>query len=313
MNLEDAFEQFMSELPGQSEDNQRNYRRRLRILVSQHGKQPARELTRAQVNQWHRHMLNLGHAPATNAGYRQALKSFIKWLVEGGYLTKNISDHLAIGSFKPQVVKLPNENDVERVTTVAWRLLDKNDYVSVRRATLWLYTVESACRLSGLHSLLLAEVKRGLSVKPENGLYKFSAIEKAIPVVHSVNEDVANVLRRCLELRPPGGRHFFVRTKPTIKQMTKSAIRKEFVRIAEGVIDKTIYVHTLRHRAGDKITREISPKAAQKKLNHASLKTTLEWYHDASEQDLQNATRIVGVSKPADEAVEMARLFGVHD
>lgn len=313
MKLKDAFEEFLAELPGQSAENQRNYRHRLRLLLKSHGSRAASSLTRADVNAWHREMLKLEHSSATNAGYRQAMRAFASWLQRNEFLKKHVADHLAVGSYVPQVVKIPHEDDVETVTAVARRMIRENaSYVSVRRGTLWLYAVESGCRLSGLYWLMLAEVQRGLSA-PSGGFYKFASIEKGAPVVHSVGEEVAEALRKCLSLRPSGDRYFFVRTKPTVKRMTKGALTKDFVRICKGVVAKTIYVHTLRHRVGDGVTRKLSPKAAQKKLNHADVTTTLKWYHDANERDLEEATAIMSVPKRGNEADEMARLFGVYD
>lgn len=314
-NLNDHFERFLSEMPGQSATNLRNYRWRLRTLLAAHGEDDPKTISRADINVWHTGMLALGHAPATNAGYRQALKGFFNWLVKAGVLVASPADHLGTGSFRPQRVKLPNEADVVAVTAVAreW-LVTAVDYVSVRRATLWLYALESGARLSGLHWLPLAEVKRTLGQVVSGGVYSFVSIEKGRSVTHVVGAEVADALRVCLHLRPPGGEPaYFVRSSEPIKRLTKHSMHKDFETIAKAAGVVPIYPHTLRHRMGDLVTRELSPKIAQAKLNHTSLKTTLEWYHEASHDDVAAATAAARIPPPVgvSEAVEFARLFGV--
>lgn len=101
MLLEDRFSEFIETCRGQSECNRRNYRQRLSGFLAVHGAKPASACTPADVNTWHRELQKRGLAPATLAGYRQALKAFFNYCVQVGDIPRSPAAHLTIGSFQP--------------------------------------------------------------------------------------------------------------------------------------------------------------------------------------------------------------------
>ncbi len=85
ISLCDVFEEFLSSIAGQSYSSQYNYRRRLEIFFDRVGHKQPENLTRADVNEWYAEILLFGFAEATLSGYKQAIKSFCKWLKLNGY------------------------------------------------------------------------------------------------------------------------------------------------------------------------------------------------------------------------------------
>jgi integrase len=315
MDTESAFEQFLSQLSGQSRENLRNYRHRLRRFLDTHGRASPALITRAHVNEWHRELLSHGRAPATIAGYRQALKSFLRWCQINDHLATNPADHLKTGSFIPQRVKIPLEEDVQRVTAHAVQNLNTADPLAVRRALAWLYVLESGARLGGIHALSVAEVNRALNHYSTATTLSLISYEKTGPATHNVSTNTINALRRYLQLRPATkSRQLLVSGRFPHPPLSKQTIQKDFEAICLAVDVATIYPHALRHRVGDIITRSISAKVAQIKLGHADVKTTLQYYHNADNADLVAAT--IAVSPQPQTPLyedELARLFGVYD
>jgi integrase len=312
MTIKTLLNDFLDQLVGQSPANQRNYQQRLRHLITTHGDQPPQTLTRAAVNDWHRQIIALGYAPATNAGYRQAIRTFAAWLHRHGHIPENTANHLRVGGFSPTRVTLPDEADVAKITAVAHQWQHANHYPTVRRATIWLYAIHAASRLSGLYNLRADEVKHALRDHNGHGLLRLHTTEKGREVVHVLPPHLAPLLAHCLSLRPSTTvPQFLVRSVDPIQRLTIPALQHDLRLIARAADVAPIHIHTLRHRAGDLITRQLSPKAAQAKLNHSDIRTTLRWYHDTSDRDLAEATTALTPAVAQDELAELARLFGV--
>lgn len=281
-------QQFIDELAGQSETNRRNYRHRVSSLL-RHARRPLDEIGTAEVNRWLREMENDGYSPVTVAGYRQATKAFFGWCVEQGVLACSPANHLRIRRVVPDVVHIPDEGDVRAVTAVALRWSHEDDYCRRRAAFVWLYCLESGCRRGGLLALRVAQIADASPLA--NGVFAISSREKGQAVIHQFTAVAMDAGRRMLELRPKArNKMLLVGVRAPYRPLSESGISRDFISICAEARVRTIRSHALRHRLGDKLTREYSPKLASKKLNHADIQTTLLWYHRADMDDVAEAT-----------------------
>lgn len=171
MLLEDRFSEFIETCRGQSECNRRNYRQRLSGFLAVHGAKPASACTPADVNTWHRELQKRGLAPATLAGYRQALKAFFNYCVQVGDIPRSPAAHLTIGSFSTsRRDKLPHEPDVQAVTAVAREWSGSDIPQRVRDGLIWLLSLQSGARLGEIRNLRLEDIVTSLRIGPLTAL-----------------------------------------------------------------------------------------------------------------------------------------------
>lgn len=281
-------QQFIDELAGQSETNRRNYRHRVSSLL-RFARRPLDEITTADVNRWLRSMEDDGYSPVTLAGYRQAAKAFFGWCEERELVACSPANHLRIRRVVPDVVHVPDEDDVKAVTAVALRWMRDEEYRRRRAAFVWLYCLESGCRRGGLLALRVAQIADASPLA--NGVFAISSREKGQAVVHQFTAVAMDAGRQMLELRPRArNKMLLVGTRAPHRPLSESGLNRDFINICAEARVRTIRSHALRHRLGDKLTREYSPKLASKKLNHADIQTTLLWYHRADMDDVAEAT-----------------------
>ncbi len=326
--LNDLLPEFLESIEGQSAMSQRNYRHRLAAFLESFGEYAPDEVRRRHVNSWHEFLKEKNLAEATMAGYRQALRRFFNWLVEEGYVDKNPTAHLKIGSFLPARPKLPPEEDVERITTMVigwledrritrkvvsggrWRfsntLWDKAypERWQVRDAALWLLCRGCGPRAGEIRNLKLSSLRRGLEQGPDEvGIYTMTSTGKTGATVMRFDERTAQALRDWLEVRPGNAEadRVFVSTRELqgeFRPLKPSAVSRIMERLArEARIARTIYTHALRHRIGHLTTRTAGPKVAAMLLNHkdaATAATAIAFYHHPDESDVNRAVVNLG-------------------
>jgi integrase len=326
--LDKLFVKFLNELSGQSPMTRRNYRSRLQVFLKRYGQyQPAR-IERRHINRWHQWLMKRDLAKATMAGYRQALRAFFNWLVASGYIDRNPTSHLKIGSFLPAGHKLPNEADVERITQMVVGMLEdrrgarrivlgrqwraSNVLISaaypepyrVRDAAIWLLCRGCGPRAREVCNVRLSSLRRGLERGPDDaGIYSMSSHGKTGNTIMRFDERTAQALRDWLEVRPGNADsdYLFVSTRcleGQYRQMTRASLAKLLVRLAkEAGVPRPIYTHALRHRIGDLTTQRHGPKVAALLLNHRDANTAataIAFYHHPDELDVSRAVGQLG-------------------
>lgn len=328
MRLEDRFGEFL-QTRGQSDSSQQNYTRRLKTFLADHGHKTAGEITPADVNIWHRSLQQRDLAPATLAGYRQALKALLNFCVEEGDITRSPAEHLKIGSFATSRQDLiPPEPDVQLVTELAHNWIKTDSPLKVRDGLIWLLTYYSGPRQSEIRNLRAATVTRGIRSGPDTyGVYKMPTWGKTGRAVIRVADHLIGAFLRWKELRPRTNAPEFFTTihpvRPTktgvlaVRGLTRSAADHIYKGICEAAgVYPYIRSHALRHRLGDLTTRQFGPKITAILLNHKDWQqptTAISFYHHPDDDDASRA--IVGPihTEPANPAEldEMRRLFGI--
>ena len=331
MLLDDRFAEFLETLRGQSACNRRNYEQRLRGFLALHGGKPVAGVTAADVNAWHRELHKRKNrkgqplASATLSGYRQALKALFNHCVEMGDIVRSPAAHLAVGSFtSSRADKLPRDEDVGRVTALAWQWSASMQPQRVRDGLIWLLSLYSGPRLGEIRGLLLADAQAALRRGPdEYGVYRMASTGKTGRVSIRFAGNVAEVLTAWLALRPPSSAsECFITTRPDATGDTRALTRSaashiyESLCAAAGVVPP-IFSHALRHRLGDQTARQFGPKVTAILLNHRDWQTAataIAFYHHPDETDaslaILSGNGYVASAAP-DERDELHRLFGV--
>jgi len=307
--VRDVFEKFLSSIEGQSWSSQYNYTRRLDLFLNNVGDKLPRELTSADVNDWYNEILLFGYADATNSGYVQAMKTFCSWLYRRGYVDQSPAEHMKFGSFVSKKNKLPNESSVLAVTNLALHYVrsESSSKVELLRALGWLMSWESGGRLGELVNVRFSDVRDALEAGPnENMTYSIVSSGKTKEAVLEFSKLTAAALE-CWFLVRPATKHnrLFVATRRTRRggskldyyPLTKRGFQSMLEALCGDANVRPILPHSLRHRAGDLITREYGPKVAQMKLNHKDVKTVLDFYHHPDRYDVNCATVALAPAK----------------
>lgn len=310
--LRELFDEFLSCIRGQSATSQRNYRHRLAGFLKSYGDLAPAEVQRRHVNDWHAALVQRDLAGATLAGYRQAGRAFFNWLLAEGYITRNPTAHLRIGSYMSNRLKLPAQSDVERITLMVLGWLEARrtaraearralseliaegldsaalhrlaypDPACVRNAAIWLVARGCGPRLGELCNWRLGELRRTLERGPDAaGVYASMSKGKTGATVIRFDARTAEALRAWLEARPPADCDYvFVTTRcyrtrdGRHRPLTRSAMQHVFESLAqEAGAASVVRSHALRHRVGDLATKQHGPKVAAMLLNHRDAAT----------------------------------------
>ena len=135
--LNPHLQQFIDQLRGQSPTNRRNYGQRVSALLAFVGR-PVGEVRQQDVNAFLRSFQDDGYSPVTVAGYRQAVRAFFAWCEAAELVASSPANHLRVGRVVPDVVHIPEEEDVVAVTAVARRWSHEDDYCRRRAAVSWM-------------------------------------------------------------------------------------------------------------------------------------------------------------------------------
>ena len=321
-NLQPLFNEFLDQLPGQSESNRYNYHRRLKPLLDRCQDKTVAQITRADVNAYIADLTARGFAEATMSGYRQAIKCFFNFCVRQKYLSTSPASHVKTGKFVSRRRKLPPERDVKVITRLAEEWLQTHHPRKVRDAVIWMICLKSGPRQREIGELRKSEVEYALRIGPDNrGIYRCVSVGKTKEILIRFDEVVAEGLRKWLELRPQCSidRCFITvspRARPTDPEIRYHALNRNatthiFADLARKAgVAKPVYSHALRHRRGTNTTRDYNAKLAAMILNHRdwqSAKTAMEFYYHPDEESVSAAL----VKESNQEVDAMRRLFGL--
>lgn len=321
-NLQQVFNEFLDQLPGQSASNRYNYHRRLKPFFDQYKDKTLAQITRADVNIYIAGLTARGYAEATMTGYRQSVKGFFNFCVRQGYLAISPASHIKTGKFVSRRRKLPPEKDVKAITQLAEQWLQGYHPRKVRDAVIWLMCLTSGPRQREIGELRKSEVEYAFRLGPDSqGIYRCVSVGKTKEILIRFDEVVAQGLRKWLDLRPQCtlDRCFITispRTTTTdpvasYRGLSRNATTHIFEQLAkEAGVAKPIFTHALRHRRGTKTTREHNAKLAAMILNHRdwhSAKTAMEFYYHPDEESVS----AVLANESQSELEGMRRLFGL--
>lgn len=313
MNIKTAFPIFIENLKGQSTCNRRNYQQRLSTFLVAYGHCQPQDIQPIHINHWLAE-LPADFAPATMAGYRQAVKSLFNWFVRMGYISSSPAAHIVVGKFMGRP-RLPAEHLVIRLAHQAITWLNSQTPLHVRDSLVFCLSFGSGPRVSEIRNLRYSAVQSALLRGPDcHDIYHVETTGKTGPALVHFNQRTARGFQQWLSLRPTANNDScFVSLRKPYSQLSRSGITKCYQRLALAAgLEHSILSQALRHRAGDQTTRYRGAKTAAMLLNHAdwqSASTAVAFYHHPDEDDVSAA--VVHLATLPDDYQELARLFGL--
>lgn len=308
MLVADAVNQFIAARGGRKSLRTRElYQERLRLFESMHADVPVEQLSGEHVAIWLDVLERRGYAPATMAGYRQAIKAFFRWCVENKLLASSPAAELRIGSFISRRLKLPNSADVDRAVAEARRWCQTDDPQQVRDGLIVLLSRTCGPRSREIRQLRLSEVKRALGVGPTAGVYVLSSQGKTGETLLRFGEDVAAGFRQWLAIRPKTAVDVcFVTLKQVdapgdadlrYRPLARRSLDGAYERVCQAAGVGLIRSHAYRHYIGHMAAQEHGPKIAAIILNHrdaATAQTAIAYYHHPDDADVNRAVLELG-------------------
>lgn len=321
--LSAVFSEFLEQLDGQSESNRYKYQHRLSDFLAVHGRKIPGEVTARDINQWAAVIeKNRGYSDATQAGFRQAMKTFWNYCCRKKYVSQSPAQHLHVGSFLSAREKLPPEQIVQKMTAVAENWVNSGEATLVRNGVFVLLSVFSGPRLGELCNLKKSEVEAALRFGPDSaGIYRVTSTGKTKEVKIRFDESLAWALHEWLRLRPSAAVDCcFVGMRPSRtkldaayrhRPLSRTAATEIYRQVAQCAgVERPILSHKFRHRLGDNLTKKHGAKIAAIALNHKDWKTAataIAFYHHPNEVDVSVAMAGDGVEYQEG----MKQLFGI--
>lgn len=322
--VQNAINQFVAARGGRKAARTRQlYEQRLALLAEMYEMVPVEDITGQHVQEWLAVLERRGYAPATMAGYRQAIKSFFVWCHASNLVATNPAAELRIGSFISRRRKLPNQTDLERVLALARQWVYSAEAAQVRDACIVLLSAACGPRSREIRQLRLSEVRRALQMGPDAiGVFVASSQGKTGETLLRFGPDVAEALRLWLTIRPAAATIDVCFT--TVRQVAAPGDKsRRFRPLARRSLDgayehlcraagvPVIRSHAIRHHVGDATTRQYGARVAAMILNHRDADTgatAIAYYHHPDQLDVSRAVR--GLDSA--EADPINQLFAPH-
>lgn len=298
---------FLDQLGGrQSRRNRDLYTTRLQPFIDLHGDQPPDTITMTMITDWLALMEERGYQPSTLTGYRQAVKTFFRWLHEIGLIPHSPIARMKVGSTNSSRIRLPDAVALQTATALAtsW-MLESDEPTKIRDGCLFRLATTCGPRSQELRNLTLSEVKRSLQKGGDGwGMYECQSQGKTGQTLIRFGPEVAAGLRRWLAVRPADARInlCLIPTKRTRtradrnliwRKMSRSALDSVFVNLCAAAGVAPIRPHTIRHQVGTDIARSSGAKIAAVVLNHADAyngaATANRYYIHTDQQDVAEA------------------------
>lgn len=313
------------------------YKERLEPFVAHFGRnRPIAELSRADVLAWLAVLESRSYAPATLAGYRGDLKTFIRYCLDKNWIVLSAPDESPIyrirtGSKRSAVIRIPSPDEVEAVRRVALRwMLHETDRRKIRDGLVVAMSMRCGPRSGEIRNITLREVDRCLRHGANrHGVYLLRSGGKTEQTVIRLLDDEVAGVRRWLDVRPKKAtvaqlitpmRRSRVKGDAAYRwrQMSRSGLEQCYESVCKAAGVRVIYSHEWRHWVGtDMARRGFSAPQIGHTLNHADADdgaaTAYRYYIATDEDDVSAAVAGRGSAESDDAAFAsgFADLFGV--
>lgn len=286
----------------------RNYRRILTRLILAIG--PERDITLVRpsdlTDYFHRLLHHRRLKRSTLVAYCQVIRTFFFWCYEEGYIPRSPARSLIVRNVpaSPSTRRGIPPADLKRMIECA-RWTNARDYALI------LFILDTACRAGGAASLTLDNLHLDS--------YSASLLEKGGEWVQVFyGEQTAEALRAWLTVRPACKHNrVFTLVKGDPRPLSERSISEAITRLAikAGAYradGKPYKAHALRHSTAEALVKQgVQPYVVQRKLNHASLTTTLDNYYPKGDDYVAQISRLHALAalEDAEEADEPANII----
>ncbi len=149
MNLTEAVEAFLAAQAGEvAVSTRRWYGRRLSVFCEFVGPKALGDVTVGSIRAFRAYLVDRELSVHYVHGCQRALRRLFAWLVDEGFVTRNVARDVPLVRLPPQAPKALSDDDLER-------LLARMPYEDVRDRAIILLLADTGCRVGGLCSLTL--------------------------------------------------------------------------------------------------------------------------------------------------------------
>jgi len=224
-----------------------------------------------------------GHlSEATIVGRIGAVKTWLAWCVDRGYLEVSPARHLRRSQPRPSVRdKVIDPEDLRLMIEEAQRRAVAGN---PRDWALLAFMVDTACRLGEVARLRLDH----LDLERREALITGKTGERYV----DFGETAAGALAAWLEVRPDVDHDVAFTSLNTSEPLTTDGIYHMLRRIAEAAgVEGRFNPQSIRHFMGQRFTDESNLELARQKLGHRNIKTTANHYAHQDRERVKRATQ----------------------
>jgi integrase len=254
-------------------------------LLAAHGATPVTDFTRLHLSQHLRQIRQAPLAPASIAGIRSYLKSFLKFCYEQEWLHENYGVHIKIGPFTPTTDRSAPEAHILAVLDalpafIAHRngnLRDLRDGLTIS------LSIDSGMRLGELNRIRRKDVRHALTAS--GPVYHIASYGKTDAAHGRFFTETAELFTQWLTATANIKSQWVFISLQTGNRLLPSSQSRAFDRICKFVGIPIFRSHAVRHRNANQLfDKGIDPTIVQKVLGHKDVTTTLKHYRHASSQ-----------------------------
>lgn len=228
-----------------------------------------------------------GLSPATIAGRIQAVKAFLAWCVERGYLERSPASHLKRPRLNPSArSKVMEIEDLHRMEHEAG---ERAEAGRPRALALLRFMIETGCRVGEVADLRISnlDLVAGEAIvagKTGEGIVDFGP-------------GTVEALQCWLAVRPRCDHDYVfvsLSNDPARRgnPLTTGGIYQLLRRLAQAAgVKGRFNPHSIRHLVGRHFTNGANLELARRKLRHADIRTTADFYAHQDRERLKRATR----------------------
>lgn len=277
----------------------KQYKMVLDQLVTAIGPQRAvKRVTYEDLVDYFARLRQRGLKDTTRSGYLSVVKAFFAWCVTSGYLKKSPAAHVRVKIARREEEAVKAVPPAELAAMVEFARYHPRNYAMM------LFFVDTGCRVTGLHSLRIANIN--FEKKEALLIEKGGVLHRA-----EFGDTTAEALRRWLKKRPKVD-HDYVWTGqgPLHKPLTEGGI---------AAVVRTLAVrteashkwgpHAIRHATGNAWGKRGVPiTITARKLGHTTTRTTARYYPRDNDYLKQMSRRHALAALQPDEVEEAPAL-----
>ena len=317
--LVDAVAKYIRDLKKRdcSDAHIRTVRSRLGRFVRGRETKPLRDAA-ADTDRYFQELQGAGLASGTLAGHKSTHLAFWRWCAHHRLCSLRGADALQSRkhrySFRPVHSRKADGDDFAAVLACLPAFAAHRDYQprDVRDAALVSLIADSACRRGEAWNLSRAAVVTALT-RPETAggrvVYHVASAGKTGQVDIRFFDETAGFLRHWLNFVPPQAGFVFLSLQ-TGRRIRIDAMQIGLHRICEFAGVKPFGFHSIRKRiVTDAIAATGDPKVGQLLAGHASERTTLAYYDDLAQTEVDTTAALLADRYRHDDGGELARAF----
>lgn len=251
-------------------------------------------------------VLSESYSEASLAGLKISVRAFIRFWMEKGVLTTDITKKLPSYSLKSKISKMIDPGLFDKIRAAVPCYITESGYshAAVRDGLFVCLSMDSAARAGAMVKIKRAEALKALAAPTiHNGIAIYtvqSAGGKTGPAVLFFTEPTAQLMRLWLGYSTSKEWLFssLKRGNAGGRRLTSDAVARAFERVCDFAGAPRVRSHAVRHtNITELLIKKVDPETVRAYAGHADVKTTLGYYHDIDNLNSRNAAAALAQSR----------------